>query len=206
MSGGWGKRFNLYGQMLTIFLLLTVLPARAGSGGETPTIPASGAEKQAEYVVGLGDELKILVWKEAELTQAMAVRGDGRISLPLIGEVEAAGKTISDLRKNIEEKYGALISEPAVSVMLVQSKSLRYYVIGKVVRAGEFPIDFPITVLQAIAKSGGFGEWAKIEKISIVRREGGQESIVPFNYEALVNGHNLEQNVLVKPGDTIIVP
>jgi len=184
-----------------LFSLAGAGESLAGEGGQAPA-----AEGQSEYVIGLGDQLQIMVWKEPELTQAMSVRIDGRISLPLVGDVQAAGKTIRDLKKVLEEKYGAVIAEPAVSVMLVQSKSWRYYIIGQIKQPGEFPIDFPITVLQAIARSGGFLEWAKTDRISIIRHEGGQETIVPFNYQALVNGQNLQQNALVKPGDTIIIP
>lgn len=190
------------GVMMAMSFVLIVLAGNVSAGQDV----TSATETQAEYVIGLGDQLQIMVWKEPELTQAMSVRIDGRISLPLIGDVEAAGKTIRDLKKILEVKYATVIAEPAVSVMLVQSKSWRYYIIGKVAQPGEFPIDFPITVLQAIAKSGGFQEWAKTDKISIVRREGGRETISSFNYEALVNGQNLEQNALVKPGDTIIIP
>lgn len=186
-----------------LFLVAWAVNGMAGSEGAPP--PAGG-ETPAEYVIGLGDQLQIMVWKEPELTQSLSVRIDGRISLPLVGDVQAAGKTIRDLKKILEEKYGSVIAEPAVSVMLVQSKSWRYYIIGQIKQPGEFPIDFPITVLQAIAKSGGFLEWAKKDRISIVRQEAGRETIVPFNYEALVNGQNLEQNALVKPGDTIIIP
>lgn len=194
---------------ILFFLTLFLAWAATGSAGQEASPappPASGTEAQAEYVIGLGDQLQIMVWKEPELAQAMSVRIDGRISLPLIGDVQAAGKTIRDLKKVLEEKYAAVIAEPAVSVMLTQSKSWRYYIIGQIKQPGEFPIDFPITVLQAIAKSGGFLEWAKTDRISIVRRESGQEIIVPFNYEALVNGQNLQQNAMVKPGDTIIIP
>lgn len=194
------------GFMAMMIVALTVLSAKVSCGQEAVPPSASATETQAEYVIGLGDQLQIMVWKEPELTQALSVRIDGRISLPLIGDVEAAGMSIRDLKKVLEVKYAVVIAEPAVSVMLVQSKSWRYYIIGKVAQPGEFPIDFPITVLQAIAKSGGFQEWAKTDKISIVRREGGTETIVPFNYEALVNGQNLQQNALVKPGDTIIIP
>lgn len=187
-------------------LLLFFFLAGAGESEAVEGSTTSGTEAQSEYVIGLGDELQVLVWKEPELAQSMSVRIDGRISLPLIGDVQAAGKTIRDLKKILEEKYGAMIAEPAVSVMLVQSKSWRYYIIGQIKEPGEFPIDFPITVLQAIARSGGFLEWAKTDQISIIRQEGGNESIIPFNYEALVKGRNLQQNALVKPGDTIIIP
>ena len=200
------QAFKRYGIIVAMLFVLTVLLSKVSTAGQETPPPAAATEKQAEYVVGLGDQLQIMVWKEPDLTQTMSVRIDGRISLPLVGDVEAAGKTIRDLKKILEEKYAAVIAEPAVSVMLAQSRSWRYYIIGKVSKPGEYPIDFPITVLQAIARSGGFLEWAKTEKISIVRHEDGRETIAPFNYEALVNGQNLSQNVLVKPGDTIIIP
>lgn len=204
MAGLARVALQWWGGMGIFFFLFSLAWAGESIAGEVST--ESAAEAQSEYIIGLGDQLQIMVWKEPELAQAMSVRIDGRISLPLVGDVQAAGKTIRDLKKTLEEKYGSVIAEPAVSVMLVQSKSWRYYIIGQIKQPGEFPIDFPITVLQAIAKSGGFLEWAKKDRISIMRHEGGQETIVPFNYEALVNGQNLQQNALVKPGDTIIVP
>lgn len=199
-SKWWGQ----IGIFLVLFLLLGVGKGVASEGSSAAAAP--GIEAQSEYVIGLGDQLQIMVWKEPDLAQSMSVRIDGRISLPLVGDVQAAGMTIRELKKVLEEKYGTVIAEPAVSVMLVQSKSWRYYIIGQIKQPGEFPIDFPITVLQAIAKSGGFLEWAKTDRISIVRQEGGKETIVPFNYQALVNGQNLQQNALVRPGDTIIIP
>jgi polysaccharide export outer membrane protein len=206
MSRELKQTFKRYGNLLAVVLALLAWTVTANAGEESKPSAVSTSETQAEYIIGLGDQLQIMVWKEPELTQTMSVRIDGRISLPLIGDVEAAGITIRDLKKILEIKYAAVIAEPAVSVMLAQSKSWRYYIIGKVAKPGEFPIDFPITILQAIAQSGGFMEWAKTDKISIVRRENGREIIVPFNYEALVTGQNLQQNALVKPGDTIIIP
>jgi polysaccharide export outer membrane protein len=209
-SAGRGLFFTL---VLALFLAWSgsALAGQEASSAPAPavapaTAPATLAGGPTEYVIGLGDLLQIMVWKEPELTMPMSVRIDGRISLPLIGDVQAAGKTIRDLKKVLEEKYAAVIEEPAVSVMLTQSKSWRYYIIGQIRQPGEFPIDFPITVLQAIARSGGFLEWAKKDRISIVRHEAGHETIAQFNYEALVNGQNLLQNALVQPGDTIIIP
>lgn len=194
-----------------VLALVLAWPAPGMAGQEaapvetaSPAVPLPGGT--SEYVIGLGDQLQIMVWKEPELTMPMSVRIDGRISLPLIGDVQAAGKTIRELKRVLEEKYAVVIAEPAVSVMLTQSKSWRYYIIGQIKQPGEFPIDYPITVLQAIARSGGFLEWAKRDRIQIVRKEVGRETIAHFNYEALVNGQNLEQNALVQPGDTIIIP
>lgn len=167
---------------------------------------ASPATKDVEYIIGRGDQLRVMVWKEKDLSQAMSVRIDGRISLPLIGDVMAAGKTISGLTHELEKRFASVVTDPAVSVMLIQSKSWRYYIIGKINKPGEFPIDFPITILQAIAKSGGFTQWAKSDNISILRQTDGHDKIFKFNYDAVTKGRDLAQNVQIKPGDTIIVP
>ena len=206
MSGrGWSFKAVAAGVFLLAFWSFGGLGLAGQQAGSQPQLGA--AKGQAEYVIGMGDVLKIMVWKEPDLTCELAVRSDGRISLPLVGDVQAAGQTIGGLKKTLEQRYAKLITDPAVSVMLTQSKSRRYYIIGQIKQPGEFPIDFPITVLQALAKSGGFLDWAKKDKITIVRRgEEGQESILPFDYEALVAGHNQQQNVLVQPGDTIVVP
>lgn len=160
----------------------------------------------SEYVIGLGDQLQIMVWKEPELSHSTFVRIDGRISLPLVGDVFAAGKTIKEFRGELEGLLGQIVAEPAVSVMLLQSKSWRYYILGQIKQPGEFPIDYPITLLQAIARSGGFMEWAKKDEIKIIRRTDDKEIIVKFNYDSLVKGDNLAQNIILQPGDTVIVP
>ncbi len=177
---------------LTCFLLLQNCPPLAA--------------QEDKYIIGLGDILEILVWKEPDLSRQVRVRLDGRISLPLTGDVMAAGKSPRELAREIETSLKKYIAEPAASVILTESTSRRYYVIGLVNKPGEFPIDYPITVLQAIARAGGFQEWAKRENIVIVRRTSGQEKLIPFNYETLVKGANLRQNLEVAPGDTIIVP
>ena len=103
-------------------------------------------------------------------------------------------------------KISALVTEPAVSVMLVENRSRRYYVVGQVGHPGEFPIEYPLTILQAIARSGGFQEWAKREEIKVVRRQDGKDVFLNFDYDDFINGKNLLQNVLIAPGDTIIIP
>ncbi len=167
---------------------------------------SSPATKDVEYIIGRGDLLQVMVWKEKDLSQSMSVRIDGRISLPLIGDVMAAGKTINSLTHELEKRFATVVTDPAVSVMLIQSKSWRYYIIGKINQPGEFPIDFPITILQAIAKSGGFAQWAKTDDISILRQTNGHDQILKFNYNAVAKGQNLAQNIQIKPGDTIIIP
>ena len=160
-----------------------------------------------DYIIGPGDILEVQVWKEPDLSRnPVPVRIDGRISLPLLGDVDAAGKTIKELTTVLGKKYGEVVTEPAVSVMLIESRSWRYYIVGQITQPGEFNLDYPITLLQAIARSGGFLEWAKKSDIKVIRRKANNEEILQFDYEALVKGTNLHQNILIAPGDTIIVP
>jgi len=164
------------------------------------------ADSEKDYLIGVGDVLEVQVWQEPDLSRTVTVRLDGKISLPLAGDLQAAGKTTSELDQFLEKKISDLVTEPAVSVMLVENRSRRYYVVGQVGQPGEFPIEFPLTILQAIARSGGFQEWAKREEIKVVRRTGGKEEFLSFDYDSFIKGKNLQQNVLVVPGDTIIVP
>ncbi len=169
-------------------------------------LAGQSAETGKDYLVGVGDVLEIQVWREPDLSRTVTVRLDGKISLPLAGDVEAVGKTTSDLDQFLEKHFAELVTEPSVSVILLESRSRRYYVIGQIGQPGEFPIDSPLTILQAIARSGGFLEWAKREEIKLIRRINGRDELLSFNYETFVSGKNLKQNILIAPGDTIIVP
>lgn len=163
-------------------------------------------DRDSEYIIGFGDILEISVWNEPDVSRTVFVRIDGRISLPLVGDVMAAGKSPEALATLIEEEAKKYIEEPSVAVILTTSNSKRYYLLGQIATPGEFAIDYPITLLQAIAKAGGFQEWAKTSKILIIRRESGVEKIVTFNYDSLIKGTDLDQNILIEPGDTIIIP
>ena len=190
-------------KILHFFVSLAVLVATVWPLG-VKADPAAEAEK--DYLIGVGDVLEVQVWQEPDLSRTVKVRLDGKISLPLAGDVQAAGKTTGELDQFLEKKIADLVTEPAVSVMLVENRSRRYYVVGQVGQPGEFPIEFPLTILQAIARSGGFQEWAKREEIKVVRRQGGKEEFLNFDYDDFTKGKNLQQNVLIMPGDTIIVP
>jgi polysaccharide export outer membrane protein len=198
-------------RIILFFLLFyswIVLPAsQLHASPPAQTKDDSNSSKNFDYIIGIGDILEVQVWKEPDLSRVpVPVRIDGRISLPLLGDVDAAGKSIKELTQLLGKKYGEVVTEPAVSVMLVESKSWRYYIVGQVTQPGEFNIDYPITILQAIARSGGFLEWAKKSDIKIIRRKSTHEEILQFDYEALVKGSDLSQNILISPGDTIIVP
>ena len=156
------------------------------------------------YRIDVGDVLEINVWKEAELTRGAAVRLDGMISLPLIGDVLAAGYTPMELAKSLEEKIGEIIEEPTVTVILTASNSRVYYLVGNINSPGAFPLNTPINLLQAIAKAGGLGEWADKDNIMIVRRSSGKDEMIFFDYKKFVKGKDLSQNIMVHYGDTII--
>ena len=173
---------------------------------DAPEASAAPRREVLEYRLGLGDLVEVQVWKEEDLTKSQALRIDGRISLPLIGDIEADGKSLPELRELLEKRFAEVVSEPAVSVRLIESKSWRYYVWGQIRTPGEFPIHYPMTLLQVLARSGGFLEWAKTDKIVILRREEGGERIIHFNYPAVLQGEGLAQNIMIAPGDTIIVP
>ncbi len=161
---------------------------------------------QSEYVIGLADRLGIQVWREEELSIEVPVRIDGKISLPIIGDIQAAGKTTTELASAIKERLKKVITEPTVSVILLESMSLRYYILGQVQQPGQFAIDHPISVLQAIARSGGFNEWADKDNILIVRQNNNKEIIIRFDYNSFIKGKKRTKNILIAPGDTIVVP
>lgn len=163
------------------------------------------SEKNA-YRIDVGDVLEINVWKEDDFSREVFVRLDGRISLPLIGDVVAAGKTPMELAKSLEQKIGEIIEEPAVTVLLKASNSRVYYMVGNINNPGAFPMNTPLNLLQAIAKAGGLGEWADKDDIIIVRRSSGKDEMLSFDYEKFVKGKDLSQNIMIQYGDTIIIP
>lgn len=169
------------------------------AGGATSTLP--------DYRIGSGDVLRISVWREAEVSvDGVAVRSDGKISLPLIREVYALGLTPIELETVLTREFSRLINNPVVTVIVKEINSQKAYLVGGVVRPGSLLLRTPMTILQVLAEAGGLTDFAKKKKIYIIRNEGGQESRIQFNYEAVLKGDNPEQNIPVRPGDTIVVP
>ena len=156
------------------------------------------------YRIDVGDVLEINVWKEPELTRGATVRLDGMITLPLIGDVLAADNTPMELAKILEEEIGEIIEEPTVTVILSASNSRVYYMVGNI-SGGEYALNTPINLLQAIARAGGLGEWADKDNIMIVRRSSGKDEMIFFDYKKFVKGKDLSQNIMVHYGDTIVV-
>jgi polysaccharide export outer membrane protein len=166
----------------------------------------SAAQKASSYLIGANDLLTIYVWKEKELTQDVVVTPDGKISFPLIGEVVAAGRTVDQLRDAIADKLQKFVTAPAVTVIVRETRSQIIYTIGKVTKPGPYPLTPQMTVLQAVAAAGGFTDWADTKNVMVVRKEGGKEIQLRFNYKEYSSGENLGQNILLKAGDTIVVP
>ena len=158
------------------------------------------------YNIGSGDLLQVFVWKEPELTRDVTVRLDGKITVPLIGDIQAAGRTPSQLASDIETALKRFISSPQVTLGVLETKSARFYVLGQVNRPGEYPLPGRVTVLQGLALAGGFREFAKTDNIVIIRQENGGERVRGVDYDELKKGERLEQNVVLRPGDTILVP
>ncbi len=158
------------------------------------------------FLIGHGDRLRIDVWGQEELDSDVIVQPDGKISLPLVKEVVAAGLTVDALRQELDKRYREFILEPTVSVTVSEINSLKIYVLGEVNNPGEIDLLSYTDVLQAIAKAGGFSIYAKKNKVEIIRTFGGQKIKTRFNYSQVVRGKNLQQNIPLKPGDVIIVP
>jgi polysaccharide biosynthesis/export protein len=161
---------------------------------------------QSAYRIGSGDVLEIVTWKEIDFSREVIVRIDGNITVPLLNDVRAAGKTPTELKMDIEKGLKAYIASPVVTVTVKTPGSQRFYILGEVVRTGEYPLLKNLTVLQAFALAGGFTEWASKREILLMRTENGAEKIIRINYRDIVRGENFKQNVYLKADDTIIVP
>jgi len=168
---------------------------------------AAGRAHDDTYIIGDDDVLAINVWKEPEVSRTVPVRSDGKISLPLAGEVQASGETPRQLEKDLATKLQSFISEPEVTVIVTEIKSQKFNILGMVNKAGTFPLTSSMTVLDAIALSGGFRDFAKQKSIYVLRKDpNGGESRLPFNYKEVIKGKNMAQNIKLQPGDTIVVP
>jgi polysaccharide export outer membrane protein len=164
------------------------------------------AANDAEYKIGPQDALRIDVWKEAEISRVAPVRPDGRISLPLLGDVQAAGLTAMQLAAVIADGLKKYITNPQVTVSVTEINSRRVFVTGEVTRQGAFPLLPNMTVLQALSSSGGFTQFAKLKNIYVLRTEEGKPVKHPFNYKDVLSGKKPEQNIPLQPGDVIVVP
>lgn len=170
--------------------------------------PAQGTRAHDNaYVIGNDDKLAISVWKEPDLTKSIPVRSDGKISLPLVGEIEAAGRTPLQLESDISSRLKNYITVPEVTVIVEQINSKKYNILGQIGRPGAYPLTLSTTIMDAIAAAGGFKDFAKSKGVYILRlNPDGTQTRLNFNYKDFIKGKNLSQNVKIEPQDTIIVP
>jgi polysaccharide export outer membrane protein len=180
--------------------------APAQPAAATPAVnPISNASADPTYVIGPEDTLHIAVWKEADLTATLPVRPDGKISLPLLNDVQASGLTPQQLADSVTEKLKKYIADPRVTVVVTAINSKRVYLVGEVLRPGAMSMLPNMTVLQALSNAG-LNQFAKTKGIYVLRMEGGKQHKMPVDYRKLVKGDKIEQNYLLQPGDTIVVP
>jgi polysaccharide export outer membrane protein len=168
---------------------------------------AQAPSDRTTYQIGAGDTLEIVTWKEQDFTRdQVLVRTDGMITFPLLNDVQAAGRTPMELKKEIETKLKDYISAPVVTVTVVTPGSQKFYILGEVAGTGEYDLQKDLTVLQAFALAGGFTEWASKKEIILLRNENGKEKTFRINYKDLIKGENISQNMKIQANDTIIVP
>lgn len=173
---------------------------------QTTAAPAPAATDDPTYKIGAQDVLRIDVWREDQFTRTVPVRPDGKITLPLLNDVQAVGLTPMELRDVIAEQLKKYVTNPQVTVSVSEINSKRIYVNGEVNKAGAYQLLPHMTVLQALSGSGGFTAFARIKRIYILRSVDGKPVKIPFDYKAAITGKNLEQNIELQPGDVIVVP
>jgi polysaccharide export outer membrane protein len=170
-------------------------------------VPGTNQPRTREYVIGEQDVLTITVWKERELSETVTVRPDGKITIPLLNEIKVAGLTPTELRTLLTEKFKPFVVAPEVTVAVREIHSRHVYLVGEVGRTGAFSLNnATTTVLQLIAEAGGLKDFAKRKRIYIVRHQGGKEGRFAFNYDEVIKGRNAQQNIILKPGDMVVVP
>jgi polysaccharide export outer membrane protein len=197
------------GKPLWALLAIILWLAPACAPQISPAVEAQAAAAQVvedNYQLGPEDEIEISVWKEPELTKKIAVRPDGKLSYPLIGEIQASGKTVKQLREEISKRLEKFVTDAQVTVILLKAQYYKIYVMGKVNKPGAFLVGQPSNVMQALAMAGGLTPFASPSKIVILRRQGDKDQTFPFDYKAVSRGGSLEQNRTLLPGDVVVVP
>ena len=208
------RRIELW---VAIGLLAAAIPAQAqqddnkkqrpdANAAAAQAAPKKSATDDPNYVIGPQDVLDISVWKEPELTRAVPVRPDGKISMPLLNDVQAAGRTPLQLDADITAELKKFVAEPQVTVTVSIINSQRVFILGEVTRAGAYPLLPNMTVLQALSSAGGLTIYASVKKIYVLRVEEGKQVKHPFNYKDVLAGKAADQNIVLRAGDTIVVP
>jgi polysaccharide export outer membrane protein len=191
--------------IFTLYLVSINSPsAWAESANEPSSVSPAGIPKN--YVIGLGDILEVFVWRNEQLSREVEVRPDGKISLPLLQDIQANRLTVLELKNEITRRFSEHLEHPRVTVIVREIRSYRVSVLGKVEKPGVYPITGDTTVVEAISLAGGFTEWAKKGEITVITNRGGEKKKIMVNYKKIASGKDPSQNIILKRGDTIIVP
>ena len=209
------------GLIVVVLVALTVASVPLPAQGQKPaagaqSVPATAAAVAAPrptdpvvppgYVIGTDDVLSIVYWKDKDMSADAKVRPDGRIALPLINEVVAAGLTPEQLHQKLTEESKKYMEDANITVVVREINSRKAFITGEVHKPGPYPLTAPTTVMQLIALAGGLREYADAKKIMIMRSENGRQISLPFNYKDVASGKKLQQNIELKPGDSVVVP
>ncbi len=197
--------------VFALFITMAPIYAQESASTKAPALvqaptASKAATEDPNYVIGAQDVLDVSVWKEPDFTRTVPVRPDGKISLPLLNDVQAAGLTPSQLAAEVTKSLNKFVTSPQVTVIVTQINSQRIYLLGEVVRPGAFTMLPGMTILQALSNAGGLSQFATPKKIYVLRDENGKQQKLFFNYKDVISGKRTEQNVKLKPGDTIVVP
>lgn len=202
MNSNCFKEGDVVMKKIGLFLFFVMAGLLCTSGGSR-----ADGDMSEPYRIGKGDRLMILTWKEPALSlEETVVRLDGKITFPLLNDVQAEGLSTMELKAVLEKRLASFIEAPLVTVTVLEAASQKFYILGEVMNTGEYPLVKHMKVLQAFAIAGGFTEWASKKEILVLRMEGGKETIIRVNYKDIIKGKSFEDNITIKADDTIIVP
>ncbi len=189
---------------LALVAMAALVVGCTGVGQPPPPEPEAGTRE--EYVIGIPDVLRIVVWRNEELSVDVPVRRDGKISVPLVDDVQAEGLTPHELKEVLTEALAEYVTAPDVTVIVQQTNSHTVTVVGGVIRSGQIPLTREMRVLEAIAQMGGFNAWAKKDRVKVIRKVDGRTVEYGFNFGAYAAGKAPDSNLILKPGDTVVIP
>lgn len=202
------KHLHLF--FFCVVLIIIFIAPQVFAGDKKTSAPKQKSLTRVEdtsYKIGGGDILQVITWKEPDFSREdILVRTDGKITLPLLDDIQAAGMTPLELKNHLQKKLKKFIGNPTVTVTVMSPASHKFYILGEIAATGEYPLTKELTVLQAFALAGGFTEWASKKEIILLRHENGKEKIIRVNYKNIIKGKDFSQNVRIKANDTIIVP
>jgi polysaccharide export outer membrane protein len=201
------KKLSYVSLLVSLLVFGLAAMGQTSAADESAAKPAPGVvANDATYTIGADDVVAIGVWKEPDFSASLPVRPDGKISLPLLGDLAAAGKTPAQLAESVTASLKKYLESPRVTVTVTAINSRNYFVLGEVSRPGKFPLQGEMNALQAVSAAGGLTPYANTKKMYVLRTEGGRQTKLPFNYKAALSGDPSVPNLTIKPGDTIVVP